>query len=498
MDKRMNHPGRSVNSPIEIQCPLSWPLVVVLDGTLTPCDTLMESLVLVLKRNPWDLFRLFLWLCKGRAAFKAFVASRVDLSVVQMPFREDVLSYLRIEKDKGRRIVLATAAHRTVADKVASHLALFDDQLASDDVRNLKGPEKLRAIRERLTGEFIYAADSSSDLVIWEAASAGVLVGASSNTARIARRLTNVVREFPAGTTTAKALVSAFRPHQWLKNALLFVPLLTAFDFADLQKVFAALFAFAAFSLAASASYMANDLLDLENDRAHPRKRSRPFASGRLSIRSGVVTAICALTIALVLASAVSAGFLVILLAYMVLTTAYSLTLKQRPLIDVLTLSLLYTLRIVAGAVAINVVVSSWLLAFSVFTFFSLALVKRVSELLTLEQAGHRAARGRDYMYTDLVVLWPLGIGAGMCAVVVFGLFISAPETSARYSSPEILWLAAVGLIYWLSRLWMKTARGQMHDDPLVFALRDRGSIVTMAGMIFVTLIAHYVRLDYL
>jgi 4-hydroxybenzoate polyprenyltransferase len=373
---------------------------------------------------------------------------------------------------------------------------LFHDIIASDGVRNLKGTKKLEAIRERVPGDFVYVGDNHADLPIWQAARAGILVGVSPGLARAVRRVTTVVGEFSSEPATIGTWLRALRVHQWLKNALIFVPLLTAFSFDQLDKLVAAGVAFLAFSLAASATYLLNDLWDLESDRAHPRKRHRPLASARIPILAGVGVAACALPVAMILAASVSPGFLTMLLLYVALTSAYSWKLKRIVLVDVVMLSLLYTLRIIAGAVAIGVTTSSWLLAFSVFTFFSLALVKRCSELVSLAQEGKEVVRGRDYGVGDLVVLWPLGVGAAMCSVVVFGLFISAPETQARYASPELLWFIAVALIYWLSRVWIKTSRGEMHDDPLVFAVRDRASGLTMFGIVLTTLVAHYVRIS--
>jgi 4-hydroxybenzoate polyprenyltransferase len=253
--------------------------------------------------------------------------------------------------------------------------------------------------------------------------------------------------------------------------------------------------AFLAFSFAASATYIVNDLWDLDNDRAHSRKRLRPFALARLPILHGLAVAALLLVVAMVLATAVSRGFVLMLISYLILTSAYSWALKGVVLIDVLMLSLLYTLRILAGAVAIGAPTSAWLLAFSVFIFLSLALVKRCAELVSLDQDGLRATRGRDYQVNDLVVLWPLGVGAALSAVVVFGLFISTPETQARYGTPQLLWLVAIGLVYWLARLWIKTSRGEMHDDPVIYAVRDRGSRITIAAMIATTLAAHSLSL---
>jgi len=471
------------------------PLVVDLDGTLTPTDTLVESLVKAVKQSPLNLLRLPFWLMKGRASFKEDVAAQAAIAAEHLPYCEPLLDYLREEKRKGRQIVLATAAHQSIAEGVAKHLGLFDQILATEAGHNLKGKAKLQAIQEKVGDTFVYAGDSHADVPIWKAAQAAVLVHVSANTAETVRRDVVIEREFRVDGAGLSVWLRALRVHQWLKNLLLFVPLLTAFSFFDIAKLTAMVVAFLAFSFAASATYLVNDLWDLENDRAHPRKRLRPFASARLPILHGLAVAAGTLLLGFALAFTVSTGFFLVLLLYLVLTTAYSWVLKEYVLIDVLMLSLLYTLRILAGSVAIGVATSSWLLAFSVFMFLSLALAKRCAELVSLVESGATATRGRDYRVTDLVVLWPLGVGAALSAVVVFGLFISAPETQGRYGTPQLLWLVAIGLIYWLARLWVKTSRGEMHDDPVVYAIKDRGSRVTVFGMIAVVLAAHFVTL---
>jgi 4-hydroxybenzoate polyprenyltransferase/phosphoserine phosphatase len=469
------------------------PLVVDLDGTLTPTDTLLESIIRVIKRNPLDGLRIPHWLLNGRADFKATIAARVGFSAETLPYQQLFLDYLRGEKEKGRQLVLATAAHQSIADSVAVQLGLFDLILASNKERNLKGGVKLAAIREAVGDRFVYAGDSAADLAIWKAAQAAVLVGASPRVARSVRQQTPIEREFPRSSPDALTWLRALRVHQWLKNLLLFVPLLTAFSFFEPGKLMAALLSFFAFSFAASANYLVNDLSDLESDRSHPRKKTRPFASASITIPAGLAVAVCSLAVALGLAAMVSTDFLLMLLLYLALTSAYSWAFKQYVLIDVILLSFLYTLRILAGSVAIEVTTSFWLLAFSVFVFLSLALLKRCSELVSLRRTGRIATSGRDYRVSDLIVLWPLGIGATLSAVVVFGLFISMPETGTRYASVQLLWLVAFGLIYWLSRLWIKTARGEMDDDPLVFALKDFGSRMTILAMLLMTLAAHFI-----
>lgn len=469
------------------------PLVVDLDGTLTPTDTLVESVIKLIKQSPLNLFRIPLWLLKGRSEFKSMVARRVDISAEILPYRESLVAYLKSEKARGRRIVLATAANRSIADGVAAHLGFFDQVMATQvGGPNLKGHAKLEAIQKEVGLDFVYAGDSSADIPIWKAARAAVLVDVSASTAMAVRNSVAIEREIPREKPGLAIWLKALRVHQWMKNLLLFVPMLTAFSFSDPMDIAHILVAFLAFSLTASATYVVNDLWDLESDRGHPRKSQRPFASARLPILHGLAVAGVFLVSAFAMALATSIGLFLILLVYLVLTSAYSWVLKEYVLMDVIMLSILYTLRIVAGAIAIEETTSSWLLAFSVFVFLSLALVKRCAELVTLEQAGKSTTKGRDYRVTDLVVLWPMGVGAALAAVVVFGLFISAPETQSRYLSPQMLWFTALGLIYWLSRLWIKTSRGEMHDDPVVYALKDRGSRLTVVGMVVVMLVARF------
>jgi 4-hydroxybenzoate polyprenyltransferase/phosphoserine phosphatase len=472
------------------------PLVVDLDGTLTPADTLAESLIKLLTLSPFHLLRLPVWLMKGRSGFKESVANHVSISAARLPYREPFVQYLRTEKQKGRTIVLATAAHKSIALDVSAHLGLFDDVIATEGGRNLKGPAKLEAITSRFGQDFVYAGDSKADVPIWQAAKGAVLVGVSGDIAASIRGSVAIEQEFRREDRGISVWLRALRVHQWLKNVLLFVPLLTAFSFVEPDKLAAAVVAFLAFSLTASAVYVLNDLHDLESDRAHPRKRLRPFAGGRLPIAHGLAIVAIGLALGLSLALAVSLPFTVMLLFYLALTSAYSWTLKQPILVDVIILSLLYTLRILAGSVATKLPVSPWLLAFSVFVFLSLALVKRCGELVTLGKAGVSTTRGRDYQVSDLVVLWPLGVGASLAAVVVFGLFISAAETQERYATPHLLWLVAIGFVYWLGRLWIKTSRGEMHDDPVIYAIKDRGSRATVAAMIVTTLAAYFLSLE--
>ncbi|MGV8073720.1 MAG: UbiA family prenyltransferase [Syntrophobacteraceae bacterium] len=471
------------------------PIVVDLDGTLTPSDTLVESVIKLIKQSPLNLLRLPGWLLKGRAGFKDAVAAHARISAEHLPYCKLLLAYLYEEKAKGRVIILATAAHKSIAEAVSTHLGLFDKVLATEAGHNLKGAAKLKAIQEGVGRDFVYAGDSEADLPIWKTARAGILVGVAPHTAEEVRREVSIEREFPKERAGLYLWLQALRVHQWLKNLLLFVPMLTSFSFMEIGKLATMTMAFLSFSFATSATYVMNDLLDLENDRAHPRKRLRPFACAKLPIWHGLSVAGGALVLAAVMAFAVSRGFFLAVLLYLALTSAYTWGLKKFIIVDVLLLSFFYTLRILAGSLAIGVATSSWMLAFSVFIFLSLALVKRCTELVSLGQLGVEAAVGRDYRITDLAVLWPLGIGAALSAVVVFGLFVSAPETQARYATPDLLWLVGIGLLYWLGRIWIKTARGEMHDDPVIYAIKDHGSRAAVFLMIVVMLIAHFLKL---
>lgn len=474
-------------------------LVVDLDGTLTPTDTLVESVICLVKSAPLSAMKIPFWLLKGRAEFKESVAKNSKFSTGNLPFRELLVEYLREEKAKGRRIVLATAAHRLIADRVAEQLGLFDEVLATSEGLNLKGRNKLDLIQARFGKDFVYAGDSHADIPIWKASKAAVLVGVSDDVASRVRKDVPIEKEFARESVGLGIWLQALRPHQWVKNLLLLVPLLTAFRIFDPVAWMQFLQAFSAFSLAASATYMVNDLWDLESDRGHPRKRFRPFASGRLPILKGLAVAAFLLAVAFALAFTLSTPFFFVLATYLALTSAYSWVFKQYAIVDVIMLSILYTIRIIAGSVDIGVATSPWLLAFSVFIFLSLALVKRCAELVGLAQSGRASTRGRDYRVKDLEVLWPLGIGSALSAVVVLGLYIQSPDNLYRYASPQLLWLVAICLIYWITRLWIKTSRGEMHDDPVVYAIENRGSRVTVLAMVCLMIAAHLVTLsDYL
>jgi 4-hydroxybenzoate polyprenyltransferase len=272
--------------------------------------------------------------------------------------------------------------------------------------------------------------------------------------------------------------------HQWLKNLLLFVPVLAAHQIFAAQSWVSLAVAFLAFSLCASSVYIANDLLDLDSDRIHPRKRKRPFASGQVPVWMGVALAPVLLLISLGLAAAVGNGFMAWLVVYFVLTCAYSWGLKRLTLVDCLTLAILYTLRIVAGAAAAGLGLSFWILAFSVFLFLSLAFVKRYAELHSQAASGNEKVHGRGYYTSDAQLIQTFGITSGYASVVVLALYLNSDAVVQLYKSPQVIWGAVPLVLFWVSWMWLKAHRGQMHDDPLVFAVKDRTSII--AGVLFI------------
>jgi 4-hydroxybenzoate polyprenyltransferase len=338
--------------------------------------------------------------------------------------------------------------------------------------------------------QFDYAGNARVDLQIWPHARNAILVNPNPGVEAAARKLGRVQEVFQEGQRGVTPFIKAIRPHQWLKNVLIFVPLLTAHAWLNPAAVWHTLLAFAAFSLCASSVYLVNDLLDLPSDRAHPRKRRRPLASGDLPPLHGALASIVLLTAGLSVAVLVSPLFTSITAGYLAITLAYSLQLKRYALMDVIVLAGLYTVRVIAGIAAIAVEPSFWLLSFSMFVFLSLALVKRCAELNTLLKAKRSEASGRGYRVADLEYLHMMGTASGYLSVLVLALYINSPEMRTQYSNPYYLWLLCPMVLYWISRIWLKTGRDEMHDDPLVFTMKDKGSLYVIGAMVVVTLLA--------
>ena len=457
------------------------PLCVDLDGTLIRSDMLFESALSLLRRNPLYLFSFLAWLLRGRAHLKREIARRAEVDPTTLPYDERVVAWLRGEAGLRPR-VLCTASDADLAQGIADHLGLFDEVMASDGERNLAGRNKADSLRQRYGDKgFDYAGNEQRDLHIWKHARKAIVVNARDGLAAAAGEHCEVERVFEPAKSGLKVWLKALRLHQWLKNLLVFLPLFAAHRVLEVPALVHCAVAFFAFGLCASGVYVLNDLFDLDADRRHPRKRLRPFAAGTLPLAAGLIMAPLLTLAGLALALAVSLPFAGVLLCYYVLTLAYSLRLKRIVMLDVVVLAALYTVRIIGGAVAVGGGLSFWLLAFSMFLFLSLAMLKRYTELLSMQGSGKAQASGRGYAVDDIALIQSLGGSSGYMSVLVLALYINSTASEALYRHQEVLWLLCPLLLYWISRVWLIAHRGTMHDDPVVFALVDRVSRVVLA-----------------
>ncbi|MEP5567740.1 MAG: UbiA family prenyltransferase [Halioglobus sp.] len=466
------------------------PLVVDLDGTLLLTDILHESCLQLLKNRPGLVPALPLHLKHGKAQLKQYVADRTDLSVDTLPYNQELLTWLSEEKSRGRELILCTASNEKFAHEIAEHLQIFDAVMASTASVNLGGSNKSEALAQRFgLGKYDYVGNSRADLPVWKSARNAIVV--SSDTQLISAVTANgeVSQRFAPDAADFVQWRGCLRLQQWLKNLLLFAPALAAHRIDEPSTLILLLMAFLAFSLCASATYVMNDLLDLESDRLHPRKCQRALASGQISVSVAIRVAAVLLLVGVSLSALIGPMFLFCLLIYLVLTCLYSFWLKRVALLDCMVLSVLYTLRIVAGAAAVQMGLSFWLLAFSVFLFLSLAFVKRYAEIEVQALAGKEALHGRGYRTSDGPLIQTLGVSAGFVAVLVFSMYLNSDQILLLYATPQIVWGAVIVLVYWISWMWLQAHRGLMHDDPLVFAMKDRASLCSGALFLMVLLL---------
>lgn len=469
MEMRDPTPGKGQGAPGEA------PLCVDLDGTLVRTDLLHEAVFRYIKSSPFALLQMILWLLGGKANLKAKLAERVELRHDLLPYRADLIEFLRAEQARGREIHLVTASPQAWADLVAAHVGLFSGVTGSGSV-NIKGRNKAALLVERHgEGGYDYVGDHAADLPVWKTARTAHFAGARGKA--LAGRISGATAgtHFSEETRgTLRGLLKAARPHQWLKNLLLFVSIAAAHRMLDFNLLGKVVIGFGSFSLLASATYMINDLLDLDTDRAHPRKKKRPFASGAVPIADGVIAVLVLSLASLGLALLLPPFFLVMLTIYAVTTLAYSFRLKRAALVDVITLAGLYTLRIIAGTVAAGIPISSWLLAFSMFSFMTLAIAKRCAELTGTQVTAEAKISGRGYFGADIEVLAGMGSASSFCASLVLCIYTVQPYVLTRYASPAILWLLCPVLLYLLNRILIMARRGHMDDDPIVFCIKDR------------------------
>jgi 4-hydroxybenzoate polyprenyltransferase len=474
-----------MQSPVAVQA--ERPLCVDLDGTLVKSDTFADSLMVLARRHPIAFLSTPWWALKGKAYIKSKVGSLVTLDVAHLPYNRPLLDYLRDEHASGRKLYLATGADRVLARKIAGHLGIFEEVLASDGRVNLTGDHKLQHLEQRFAADgFDYIGNAMPDLPLLQGAQQAMLANPapSLNSALKSRNVT-VSRKFLDRSRGPAALAKALRVHQWAKNLLVFLPLLLAHSLRA-APVLAACAAFFCFCFTASATYIFNDLLDLEPDRVHLNKRKRAFAAGDLSVATGLGVSFLLLSLALITAAYLPRTFLIYLLLYLVTTLAYSLSLKRVVLVDVVILSSLYTIRMMAGSAATRDPVSPWLAAFSIFLFLSLAMVKRFSELQNLHARGVTPTNGRGYLLSDIEQLRSFGTSSAYASIVIFALYINGHDVVALYHHPNRMWLITPLLILWVSRVWLLASRGLLDEDPVVFALSDRMSLLLGLGVVII------------
>ncbi len=453
------------------------PLCIDLDGTLTYTDTLYESLLVLLTTKPLTLLLLPFWLLKGKAYLKSRIAGLASLEISLLPYNQTLIKQIKLARSQGRKTLLVTASHEITAREVAQHLKLFDEVIASDANNNLIAEKKLAAIKQSLGDTaFDYAGNSSQDIPIWQQSQTAIVVNASKKIINQAKQYCDDTDVISKKANPLKETIRAIRIYQWPKNLLIFFHLALGHNIFNPALALDTLLAFIAFCFCASSVYLSNDLLDLNSDRSHHDKYKRPFASGHLSIISGLLLAPLLLLISIIISLQLSPYFFATIALYFLITLAYSLWIKRQVIIDLLTLAALYTLRIIAGAAVMTELPSFWLIAFSMFIFTSLAVAKRFSELRTLQELKLTSTRGRGYNTDDAMLLQSLGISSGYLAVLVLALYINSEQVTSLYKTPEAIWLLCPLIMYWISRLWMIAHRGQLNEDPVVFALTDKSS----------------------
>jgi 4-hydroxybenzoate polyprenyltransferase/phosphoserine phosphatase len=485
---------QSISSPVT-EPPLirqtMRPLCVDLDGTLVKSDTLLDSLLALLRTRPTLAFQLPARVLQGKAAFKAFVTDSVSLDVAHLPYNQTLLQFLRRENATGRDLYLATGADVRLARRVADHLGIFAGVLGSDGVTNLTGSRKLESLLARLhSTDFDYIGNDAPDLPLLSRA-AEALVANPTLRLRMKLRADGIrpAQKFIDRAPALNSLLKAVRLHQWAKNLLVFVPLLCSHALSA-NKLFTALAAFFSFSLTASSAYIINDLVDIEADRRHQQKHQRPFAAGDLSPFTGVSIAAIFIAAGLAVAALLPGRFLAWLLIYLATTVAYTMFLKRFALVDVLALAGLYILRLLAGSSVTETPISHWLAGFSMFLFLSLAFVKRFAELENLRAENTMPRNGRGYLVTDLDQLRSFGTASAYAAVVVFAIYITGSDVAKLYRHPGLLWLSVPLITLWLNRVWLLAARGQLDEDPLAFALTDPMSLAIGIAVVVVALLA--------
>lgn len=472
---------------------INVPLVVDLDGTLSKTDTLHEGIVSILFKKPIKIIGLTKTLVEGKTAFKQFVTETVTQNADSFCYRYNLIDYLKQEKRVGRKIYLVTASNQKIANSINEYLGIFDDAKGSDDQLNLKGINKLAWLKDRFPQGFIYAGDHKADIPIWNESKGVILVGNGNAFKKDIKKEIPCLAFEDAKLNIFKQWVKQLRLHQWAKNILIFIPLFLAHSANDVNAIVKTVLAFVAFGLIASATYIINDLADLEADRRHKTKRNRPLASGSISTFQGIIGALILFLIGGAISLKLSFGLTYCILIYVVITLCYSFKLKRIPMLDVSIIGTLFTLRIIMGSELNDLPLSPWLSSFSALLFFSLALAKRHVEILKSDQTVTNKIGGRGYTHQDWPLTLAFGVSSAICSILIMLLFLTQEAmVQINYSSPEWLLLEPICVFLWVMRIWFLSHRKVLTDDPVIFAIKDRISIYLGIIAIFGFIIASY------
>ena len=456
------------------------PLCVDLDGTLIKADCFYESVLASLRANPLKTLMHMTALLKGKAALKAELASSVELKVDRLPFNQAVVDYILKARAEGQQVYLVTATDQHIAKAIADHFGCFDGVIASDGETNLRGENKANYLRKRFgDGQYDYIGNDATDVAVWKTARKSLIAAPNALAIQMqtgAKAPANLELIQIEAMPLPKKIIKALRVHQWSKNLLLLLPMIAGHTWGNIGDWGLLIRGFFAMSFCASSVYLLNDTWDLESDRTHPRKCKRPMAAGELQIPSGIILAGVVLLLGIITGFTISPAFFAMLIIYMVLTTLYTFRLKRVLVLDAIVLASLYAWRVMLGGAAIGIWPSTWLITFSIFIFFSLAQAKRYAELFNLREQNKDKASGRGYQVSDMEQLAIFGTTSGFMSVLVLALYINSDKSLTLYGRPEALYVICMLVLYWISRVWVITRRGEMNEDPIVWALRDHKS----------------------
>ena len=492
--ERLRPPADSDVAPSSVALLTAPVLVIDLDRALLRSDPLHERLFAAAQSRPWSLLSLAAAASRGRAALDGVAAEVAgDFDLDACPRRESIET-LAVEAKRAGRAVTWLTREEIAPD---SDLARVTGPGAATRRAERSPDAEARALQARHPEGFAYAGRSDADLPIWRAARERFGVDLSPGLRRRAAAEGLGIVELGRAAPVGPAVLRGMRPHQWLKNLLVFVPFGLSMGELHARDAGLALLAFVCLCALTSGSYLVNDLFDIDADRRHPRKKARPIASGDLPIATACGAAAALILGALACACLLRYAFAAALGSYLVITLAYSFRLKRMAMVDVLVIATLFTLRILAGMLLVSEKPSHWLLMFSIFFFLSLAFMKREVEFGVVRQAGRTTLSGRGYDLNDQLYVLCCGLSSGIASVVIFSLFITATIERAQstYRAPELLW-GVMGLLgYWILRMWMLTTRGLMNDDPILFAARDRTSILLGGACALLAICAQVIRL---